>query len=108
MMSIIHTDTQTDAKSERVPYLAKLGEKIVEVGRQDESRSVTHLIRIYIYIHIHIYYICIYHPKTVTTPLKEEHFISNLINSYKGYAYRKIRRQKTASFRKEDKKEKTI
>ena len=49
-----------------------------------------------------------YHPKTVITPLKEEHFISNLINSHKGYAYRKIRRQKTASFRKEDEKENTI
>ena len=56
---------------------------------EEESRSVTH-------------------PKTVITPLKEEHFISNLINSYKVYAYKKIRRQKTATFRKEDEKEKTV
>ena len=52
MMSITHTDTQPDTKPERVPYLAKLGEKIAELGRQEESQSVTHLISIY-------------HPKTV-------------------------------------------
>ena len=54
-MSITYTDTQTDTKSERVPYLAKVGEKIAEVGRQEESRSVTHLIRIYTYINIYKY-----------------------------------------------------
>ena len=110
MMSITHTHTQTDTKSERVPYLAKLGEKIAELGRQEESRSVTHLIRmyiyiyilyyilyiiyiyIYVYIYIYIYIIFVYIIQKLITPLKEEHFISNLINSYTGYAYRKIRR----------------
>ena len=39
MMSITHTGTETDTKSERVPYPAKLGEKIAEVGRQEESNN---------------------------------------------------------------------
>ena len=46
MMRITQTDTHMDTKSERVPYHEKFGEKIAEVGMQEESSSVTHLLRI--------------------------------------------------------------